>query len=162
MRPSSPVEIAAVVSVAAIVLASSLPTFLRNLHGSRFVEATDGLNQIAGGAVAYSQGKELAAAFPPSVPLTPAEVPHGVAVTDPPGTWDQPTWKALGFSLDRPHRFAFEFQSDADPTRTWFVARAHGDLNGDGITSTFELGGEARPGQPATISPQLYVHREIE
>ena len=162
MRPMSPVQLAFAICVGGIVLASSVPTFLRNLHGSRFVEATDGIAQIAENAVAYSQDKELAQAFPPSAPLTPAEVPHGVAVTDPPGTWDHPTWKALGFSQEHAHRFSFAFDSANDPSRFWFTARAHGDLNGDGITSSFELTGERRPGQPAVVLPEMYVHREVE
>jgi hypothetical protein len=162
MRSMSPVQIALLISVGATVAASSLPTFLRELQGSRFVEATDGIVAISESAVAYANGRELAASFPSSAPLTPPEVPHGVAVVDPPGTWEHPTWKVLGFSKQHAHRFSFAFDVANDPARVWFTARAHGDLNGDGITSAFELDGERRPGQPAVVLPEMHVHREIE
>ena len=156
------VEIALVLSISGSVLAASVPTFLRQLHASRFVEAEDGLAAIAQNALVYSQGKELAASFPLSAPLTPAEVPRGVAVTDPPGTWDHPTWKALSFSQDTAHRFAFSFDVANDGSRIWFTARANGDLSGDGITSVFEVVGERRMGQSAVVLPGVAVHREVE
>jgi hypothetical protein len=102
--------------------------------------------------------------FPPSVELTPAEVPRGVKVTDPPGTWDHLTWRALGFQMDHDHAYAFRFDSSADRVTqvARFSARAHGDLDGDGTVSTFEVRGERFPGQPAKLMAGLLVSRELE
>lgn len=158
----SPVELALIVSVGGAVLAASAPTFFRELQASRMSEAIEGVKQIGAGALAYSEGKELAASFPPPAPLTPAEVPRGVAVEDPPEVWETPTWIALDFRFDRPHRYAFQFDVAPDPSRIWFQATAHGDLNGDGILSTFQLVGERRAGEDATILPGLHIHREVE
>lgn len=162
MRQMTPVQLALVVSVVASVIAASAPTFIRELQASRMSEAIDGLEQIGAGAVAYSHEKELAASFPPPNPLTPSEVPRGVAVKDPDGTWDTPTWKALGFGFTRAHRYSFKFDVASDPERIWFRATAHGDLNGDGILSTFMLTGERKVGQSATILPGVFIDREVE
>lgn len=157
-----PVELALVVSLGASALAAAAPTFLRDLHASRMTEAVDGLTSIGANAAAYADGKELAASFPPPAPRTPADVPRGVAVEDAPGTWDGPTWKALQFGFDQPHRYSFEFDVTPEPQRIWFAASAFGDLNGDGILSTFRIQGERGVGGEAVLRPGLYVHREVE
>lgn len=149
--------------VAGSVLAASAPAFIRDLHASRLTEAVDGVSAIAAGAVAYSNGKELAASFPPAVRLTPETVPRGEPVTDPAATWDHPTWQALGFRKDGPHYYSFAFEPAVEPARIMFRAVAQGDLNGDGIFSTFEVVGERRPGQPqAVVLPGMNVYREVE
>lgn len=162
MRSMSIVELALIVSVGGSALAASAPSFVRSLQASRMSEAVDGLTDIGAGALAHAQGKELAASFPPPAPLTPTEVPRGVAVQDPPEVWDTPSWKALEFRFDQPHRYAFKFDVAPDPSRIWFQATAHGDLNGDGILSSFQLTGERRVGGEAVVLPGLYIHREVE
>ena len=79
------------------------------------------------GAYAASQPQDLS--FPPSAPLTPAEVPRGVRVVAPPDAWQHLTWLALDFGFDpcarkpargdqqaaprpscgTPHAFSFKF-----------------------------------------------------
>lgn len=153
---------AAVFCVGGSVLAAAAPAFFRDLHASRTSEAVDGIAVIARHAVAYSLDRELPASFPPPSPLTPAEVHRGKRALDPPGTWDTPTWKALDFGFKTPHYYSFAFDVGVDTARIWFKARACGDLNGDGLTSAFELDGERRPGQQAVVLPTMFVHREIE
>ena len=156
------VELVLAASIGGSALAAFAPTFLRDLQASRTTEAVDGLAAIGASAVAHAAGRELAASFPAPAPLTPAEVPRGLAVQDPEGTWDTPTWQALHFGYDRPHRYAFRFDVVVDPVRLWFNATAHGDLNGDGILSTFQVSGERRAGEEAVLIPGLHVHREVE
>ena len=57
--------------------------------------------------------------------------------------------------------FCFAFDSQRTPQRATFVARAHGDLDGDGERSTFEVHGEATP-DGVRLLPGLYVDREVE
>jgi peptidoglycan hydrolase-like protein with peptidoglycan-binding domain len=162
MRSMSPVEIALVIAIGGSALAAGTPAFLRDLHASRSAEAIDSLADISARAVAFSEGRDLAGSFPPPSPLTPAEVPRRKPSVDPPGTWDTPTWTALQFGFTTAHSYAFAFDVASDPTRIWFQARAHGDLNGDGVTSTFLVEGERRPGQNAVVLPGLHIHREVE
>ncbi len=157
----TPVEAAIAVAVAGSVLATALPAFVRNLHASELVEPIDGLNRIATRATARAVSEPLSNAYPESVGLTPAQVPAGTRVTDPPGTWDQPTWRELDFGFTVPHSFSFAFESKGGPEGSSFTARAAGDLDGDGTQSSFSLGGEMRaPGAPSIGSMDMY--REIE
>ena len=161
MRSLTPLEAAVFVAVAGSLLATALPSFVRNLHASRLVEPIDGLNRIATRATALAVGRAAHAAYPESVPLTPENVPRGERVTDPPGTWDHASWRELEFSWTVPHSYSFEFSSQNAPGHATFRARAHGDLDGDGVLSTFELAGESRDGAEPVVAP-MEITREVE
>jgi hypothetical protein len=163
-RSWSAVEISVAFGIGGTLLAIAVPAFLRNLHASKLSEAVDGLDRLVTNAVTYAEDKPQEISFPPSAPLTPAEVPRGVRTADPEGAWEHLTWRSLRFRMEGPHAFAFQFDSAADATTQvmTFTATAHGDLDGDGTWSTFEVRGERRPGQPARIVPGMYVEREVE
>lgn len=157
-------EAAIGVSLVGSLLAIFIPTYVRGLHGSRLVEATDGLDRIGTHAIAGARGKAAHDAFPDSAPLTPAAVPRGALVVDEDGTWEKPTWVALDFRpapAGTPHAFAFVFTNRVDSDSSQFVAQAHGDLDGDGVTSTFEIRGTAT-GTEAKLEPGMYVEAELE
>jgi hypothetical protein len=166
-RNLSAVEVCAGVSLGATLLAVAVPTFARELHRSRFVEAVDGLNRIGGAAVAYAVDRPIAQAFPPGVGLTPTAPPRGRCEVDPAGTWDGPTWTALAFQpapAGAPHCFAFGFDSALTAARSTFRAHAHGDLDGDGVQSSFEITGHTVAGDargPA-VDRGMYVDSEVE
>lgn len=161
MRTLTPVEAALALAIGGSVLASAVPAFLRNLHASRLVEPIDGLNHLAVRATQLAASKPAEVAYPESVPLTPAQVPRGERVTDPPGTWNHRTWRLLEFEWNVPHSFSFAFESKNAKGHAVFLARAHGDLDGDGILSTFEISGESRDGAEPTISAMV-IRREVE
>jgi hypothetical protein len=147
------------------LLAVAVPAFVREVHASRFVEPVEGLQRIGTGALAHAAAHPAPGAFPPSVPLTPSSPPRGTREADPPGVWEHPTWKALGFRGAQegvPHAFAFGFDSAATGGSATFVAHAHGDLDGDGVRSTFEIRGHAADGEPAALDPGMYVDAEVE
>lgn len=155
------VQSVALVSVLLAVVLSVLPAFVRNLRASRFAEPLDGLSFIAARASLLAAGRPVESAYPPAAPLTPATVPRGELVVDPPGTWDHPTWRLLDFRADEPHAYAFTFESQNGPDGSTFEATARGDLDGDGSTSTFTLRGRyAKNGTPA-VEP-IAMHREVE
>lgn len=157
-------ELSAVFAVGGSVLAVAIPAFVRNLNASKLSEPINGLDRLVTHAIAYTQSKPQDISFPPSAPLTPSEVPRGTRSVDPPEAWEHLTWRSLDFRFDEPHAFAFRFVSELDPTTQVmrFVATAHGDLDGDGIVSTFEVRGERVPGQPARVLPGMFVDREVE
>jgi hypothetical protein len=166
-RGISSIEAAVGAAIVGSVLAVAVPSFVRELHASRLTEPVSGLERLGAAAVAYAQGRAAGEAFPASAPLTPSVVPRGERVVDPPGTWDAPTWRALGFQAaaeGEPHAFAFGFDSVLTPSRGSFVAHAHGDLDGDGVTSTFEVRGHTVDGEPtgAALEPGMYVENEVE
>jgi hypothetical protein len=161
MRSLTPVEAVLVVAVGGSVLCAAAPAFVRNLRASRLAEPVDGLQKIASRASALAAGRPTELAYPPSVGLTPSRVPAGTMQLDPEGTWDSPTWRMLGFRFTRPHAFAFEFTSQCSPQQGSFVATAHGDLDGDGLVSTFEIRGSIKAGAEPEVGT-LDVWREVE
>jgi hypothetical protein len=163
-RTWSPLEIAAAIAVGGSVVAVAVPAFLTNLSASKLTEPIDGLDRIVTGAMGYAQTKPQEISFPPSAPLTPAQVPRAVRSMDPPDAWEHLTWKSLGFAFTEAHAFSFQFDSAFDPQAGTmrFTAAAHGDLDGDGLLSTFEVQGERRPGEPPRVLPGMYVDREVE
>ena len=166
-KGATAVEMALFFAIGGSLLAVAIPTFARELHASRFVEPVDGLGRLSAAAVAYAQDRPTREAFPATAPLTPSVPPRGVRTADPEGTWDAPTWRALKFRAvpeGVPHLFAFGFDSSLGPARSAFVAHAHGDLDGDGVRSTFETRGHVTSGDPAgaTLDPGMYVEAEVE
>jgi hypothetical protein len=161
------VEVAVLAAIVGSVLAVAVPAFVRELHASRLSEAVGGLERLGVAAVTYGEGRTTREAVPPSAPLTPSSVPPGVLVVDPPGTWDGPTWSAFGFRASpegTPHAFAFVFEASPGQARSSFVAQAHGDLDGNGVTSTFEIRGHTAPAEATglVIEPGMYVEAELE
>jgi hypothetical protein len=157
----SPIEFAVAFAIGGSVLAVAVPEFLHGLHASRLVEPIDGLKRVAASAVAYASRENPEPAFPSDAPLTPSEVPRGVRVSDPDGTWEHPTWRALEFGFDYPHAFSFAFASTQNAASSTFRATACGDLDGDGVRSTFEVQGE-RDAEGARLVPGMYVESEVE
>jgi hypothetical protein len=166
-RRITPVELAIAIALVGSLLAIAVPTFAREVHASRFVEPVDGLERMGASAVAYGHAHPVAQGFPPSAPMTPALPPRGHCEVDPPGTWDQATWTTLDFRPTppgTPHCYAFGFDSTVSPTRAVFRATAHGDLDGDGLLSTFEVTGHYADGDVtgATLDRGMFVDSEVE
>lgn len=158
MRRFTPIELAVGISLLGCVAAIAVPTFAREIHASRFVEPTDGLARLGASALAYAAHHGQ---FPDSAPLTPAVPPRGKKEIDPPGAWDHPTWIALAFRAAPepvPHAYSFSF----DSTGAGFIGQARGDLDGDGVLSTFEVKGMTVPGEPPRLEPGMYVSEELE
>lgn len=49
--------------------------------------------------------------------------------------WLDPSWRAIGFSIDGRHRYSYQIARDGDA----LILRAIGDLDCDGVLSTLEL-----------------------
>jgi len=144
--------------------AIAIPSFISYIRRARTAEAEDRISVMYHSAVSYAQtervgptGQMLPPQFPLSAPLSPAQ--RCAANTDgrclpDPAIWQHPTWQALDFSMHEPHYFQYEFVSDGRS----FTARAIGDLDNDGVTSTFERTGALNP--DGTISGSAGVSRE--
>jgi hypothetical protein len=167
VRRFTPIEFAIGFALVGSLLAIAVPTFAREVHASRFVEPVDGLQRIGVAAVAYGRARPVAQGFPASAPLTPPVPPRGHCEADPVGAWEQPTWVALDFRPappGAPHCFAFGFDSTLSTTKSLFRADAHGDLDGDGIVSTFEVTGHYVEGdvEGPTLDRGVFVDSEVE
>lgn len=166
-RSFSALEYAIAFSLLGTLLAATIPTLTRNVRASRFVEPIEGLQRLGANAIAYGRIHPIAQGLPASAPLTPAKPPRGRCEADPPEIWEHPTWKALEFlpaDMGAPHCFSFAFDSALSPAKWAFRAHAHGDLDGDGLTSTFEVTGHDIDGDPQgpVLDPGMFIDSEVE
>jgi hypothetical protein len=89
--------------------------------------------------------------FPATVSRTPAEVPCGEAVATAATAWQHPTWAALHFSVSEPHYYSYQLDSAGVGPAATFIVSAFGDIDCDGIFSTFLREGEIA-GHDSTIT----------
>jgi hypothetical protein len=157
------IEGAVAFALSGSLLAVAVPAFCRSVELSYATEPVAGLERIHRGAGAYAAAHAgTAARFPPTVAQTPAVPPRGTRELDPPGIWDHATWVAIAFRAAPegvPHRYAFAFTSTFGAEGSSFVATSRGDLDGDGVLSTFEI--RATEADLST-SPVLHIESERE
>lgn len=139
------------------LLATCVPPFVRELHASPLHEVEEALPRLGELVLAYYA---RTGTLPASVALTPLTPTRGVPRIDPPGTWDHPTWAALGFKPaadNTPHLYSFSFDNQGQS----FVIEARGDLDGDGATSRFAVRGTIDNGT-ARLDEGMIVENELE
>lgn len=105
------------------------------------------MNRGAKTFFAGSNDDATARTFPPSVELTPARgacCKAGGKCKADPTLWQAEGWKNLNFSVDADFYYSYEFLSDGSS----YTARAIGDLDCNGVYSTFEWRGSVVNGEP--------------
>jgi prepilin-type N-terminal cleavage/methylation domain-containing protein len=165
-------EITAVVSALAVILAVAIPTLARSVRASKVSEATEQLDALYRASAAYyavprgEQGHCLPEAAGPT-PELPSTAP--VAVDFAAASSGAETWKALGFAPKLSLRYRYSFLPSvsgcglprgAPPHR--LVLRAEGDLDGDGVLSTFERHAAIESDGKLSAEPVLHVQDRIE
>lgn len=136
-------DTSALIATAGLVSVIVYPDLVRRRRERWRREAQVFVDRIAQGAIQAWQrrvpnttdGRAEPSTFPPNEPATPRDVdsdcgPFPVNPTQ----WDTPGWRALNFATFGTHRYRYAFTADA----AGFTARAIGDLDCDGVTSTFE------------------------
>ncbi|OGQ14915.1 MAG: hypothetical protein A2138_16215 [Deltaproteobacteria bacterium RBG_16_71_12] len=124
-------ELSAVVGVIGILAAVATPSLQGAVQRARTTEARSLVVAIAHAEQRAMRDTGRAIPCPP----TPAGIPHGVAVPWPSGD----AWRALGVSPVGPIRFQYAVEVEA---AGGFRVVARGDLDGDGVSSTFMLDGK--------------------
>lgn len=161
------VETAVLVSLAGVLLAVFVPTFFAKLRTSKVEEASDMLESIHEATATYYETRHGRArrCLPPSSQPTPEEpsaTPVDVDFTAEP-------WASLGVQSEDPLRYSYELivPSAGCDVRSragqpLFTIRAVGDLDDDGVKSTFER--SATLDEEGNVVPLgvLYVTRRIE
>jgi type IV pilus assembly protein PilA len=143
------IELMIVVAIVGILAATAMPSFLHYIAKSRSTEARMHVEKIYNAARIYwlephgqvGSISPLPPQFPDSKAATPAirccvtgGGPGGRCAPDA-SAWQDPTWIGLSFSMDDPHYYQYEFESNGAE----FTARALGDLDCDGDLSTFGM-----------------------
>ena len=165
-------EAALLLCLIGIVLAIFVPTFLGRVRTSKISEASELLREMSARAAAYYatswDGKSHC--LPPAAGPTPAEPSVEAQRVDfySPEAKGHETWKALGFQPDHPVRYSYTFTPAVDGCDLvgredlgTVSFRAVGDLDGDGVESTFEW--QATLGRDGWEQADvLHVHQRIE
>ena len=110
--------------------------------------------------------------FPITVAQTPAggtadfcdAVPGASVKRVPPpgGDFKDATWQGLNFSVDDPYLYAYTYTSDGSGIGAEFTAAANGDLNCDGVPSTFERIGTVDAENNVNGGAGLFTKDELE
>ncbi|MCA9539283.1 MAG: hypothetical protein KC620_10380, partial [Myxococcales bacterium] len=144
--------------IAGVLPAVAIPAFVKYIRRSKAAEARMRVRSIAMAAQLASMDGKL----PAAAPLTPEADPcangdDGQMVTA--ESFAHPTWQALGFAPEGKLFYRYAFEPTADGKG--FTARAVGDLDCDGVASTFEVTGAPDESGELSISP-INVTDELE
>ncbi|MEZ4265243.1 MAG: prepilin-type N-terminal cleavage/methylation domain-containing protein [Myxococcota bacterium] len=152
------IELMIVVAILAILAVVAVPAFIKYMRRAKTTEAIDELDKIyKGAALYYSQpyvtlaGVKLECQFPANQGVTPVEgtccSTGGGAGPDAngddrcdadPDLWSTDVWSGLSFQISDEHYFVYSFDSSGTLGDATFTATANGDLDCDGISSTFQ------------------------
>jgi hypothetical protein len=145
--------VAAVIPFGALA-ATAIPAFRRYINRSKATEARLMLRDLA----------ERAAAIGPRAGKTGITPSLGTCCQSPkkkcapdPDRWRDPLWTALEFSIDEPHYYSYQIEVAGDGS---FSATAHGDLDCDGVYSSFEIRGTR--GREGIEIGELRIENEVE
>ena len=174
------------VALLGVAASVAIPAFIKYTRRAKTTEAIDGLDKIYKGAAIYystpkvdQTGSLLPCQFPADQGVTPVQGTCCAALGGPDNDgdnrcdvntslWDTPTWSALYFQMTDQNRFVYAFDSNGKTgPDAQFTASAYGDLDCDGVMSTFQRMGFGDPS--ATMgncslqgSAAFYVEQETE
>jgi prepilin-type N-terminal cleavage/methylation domain-containing protein len=176
------VELMIVVAIIGILAAVAIPAFTRYVKKSRTAEATQHLNKIWQGALAYYESDHMAAgAAVGQVNILPKQFPAGGAAAAAESAtacgcqqggrcagnaavWNTDAqWAALNFSLPDPHNYMPGYTGAGTGTASTFIGTAVGDLDCDATYATFQRQGRVDPvSGDVTGQNQPIVTNELE
>jgi type IV pilus assembly protein PilA len=167
-----------VVAIMGILSAIAIPAFVKYTRRAKTSEARIGLAKVFDGVSKYyaehgrcpSDGEGSAGITPP-LALDCNDGPGGRCVPSetaaspgyyPIEAWtDNPVWSALRFQQEQAHYFHYDVRWNQGPQGCQFTAQAFGDLDDDGIYSTYERAGAANA-HGVNAAAGLYIDKEVE
>ncbi len=180
------VELMIVVAIVGVLAVLAVYGVRKYIANAKTAEAKNSLGQIGKDAVVAYEGEKMPAAV--LVAGTGAAITRKICppatVTIPPGIggvkgqkyqstaldWSPPAdvlassgFPCLKFEMTAPQYYMYSYASDSIPNNalsqgTVFTATANGDLNGDGVPSTFRVFGKI----PSATDTRLLVSPTIE
>ncbi len=144
------IELMIVVAIIGILASVAVPVLLKYTYRSKSTEADVTLRDLWTRVRGYRITEHtppgamspLSPQFPDSTPITPAGTCCGVSGTGgkcAPNAafWSHPTWEALNFAEETSHFYRYEITTDNASSPNSFTVTAYGDLDCDGVESTF-------------------------
>lgn len=168
----------AVLPLLGVSAAIAVPAFIKYMRKAKTSEAIDMMDKMyKGAAMYYSQpkvddaGARLPCAFPPSGTYAGkkcCEYPDQRCPANP-EEWSGSPWKELNFQLEDSHYFRYEFNSEGSGPGAKATIAAYGDLDCDGIESTFTMevaadpeAGNPQGGECMVRRGKFFVDKETE
>ena len=148
----------------AVLTSAALPAYRQYINRSRQAEVHTYLPRLAiSGRFSFKspgktpQGAPLPRRFPDTVEWTPKESccqGSGGQCQPRVGLWLNPTWKALRFAMNDPHRFQYRFiNKGVVNKRHAFEVQARGDIDCSGKPVTFSIGGKTDEEGNVVLTP---------
>jgi type IV pilus assembly protein PilA len=149
------VELMVVVAIIGVLASVAIPLFVLNARKAKSAEAFVHIRRVYLASRSYildaRMGRGATATMVPQFPESEVTTPVASCCTFPghkcpvnAAAWDTSTWNSLMFTMEDPHYFRYEYESTGTAgagTGSKFTMRAVGDLDCDGISSTFEMYG---------------------
>lgn len=163
------VELMIVVAIIGILAALAIYGVRKYLMNAKTSEAKTTVGRIAKDATSAFEREKMAGTIIPltddaaiahalcdSSVMVPAAVPENVKYQSHPSEWNTGSalagWQCLKFSMKDPQYYAYHYTST--DTAVDFQATAYGDLDGDSVTSRFQILGQVEEGM-VRISPAV-------
>ena len=155
---------------------NSIGAISRNAQAAFERETVD--SQILGDAInsnaaSHALCKSSANAVPVAIPLGKKYQPSTLKDADFDGGDALTGWKCLKFSISSPIYYQYNYKAGGgytsagmvgapDPGATGFEASAQGDINANGVLSTFARGGTVTASGELKLATQVFVNEEFE
>ncbi len=164
---------AVAVPVLGIMAAIAIPAFTKYVRRSKTSEARVELAKMFSAMSAYHGehgrcpgGLDGNAGLTPPISVNCNAGPKGRCVPGdgyPAAAWsDNEAWSAIGFDVPDSHYFHYDLRWSQDESGACqFTAQAFGDLDDDGIFSTYERAGAA-DANGVHAAAGLYIDQEVE
>ena len=162
-----------IVAIIGLLAAVALPAFVTYLRRSKASEATQSLGTIHRLAAAYYAGEFSAnrsssaagleaCTVGPTGPL-PATIGPESALVE----WHRdPSFGALAFAVGGPAVYSYEIISSGrcsnSALQPLYSYRAYGDLDGDGVTSLYELSAGSNDANALLHTPGFFITDPVE
>jgi len=176
-RAFTAVELMNFLGLAAILSAIGMYALARYVRHAKTVEAVSSVTSLAGAAAEYyntSDATQPAGAapqavhamrhFPPSsrvpVPEDPLSV-RGRRYQSNLADWSASPWRELRFSIVQPQCYQYSFEADGAGATAKALVTAEGDLDGDGLRSTYSLAIAPDPTLTAVAAPNM-TRKDVE
>jgi type IV pilus assembly protein PilA len=150
----------ACVAITGLLAAVALPAFLGYVKRAKTAEAESNLRMLFAGAASYYAETEHCTVGPSTTNNLPGPDPSRIDVMG-------EEFQTLGFSVPGYTYFQYEIVSngpscDHPPGSSLYTFVAHGDLDGDGVRSRFELAAGTDSNNELYRAPGLYIEDELE
>ncbi len=175
------VEMMVVVAIIGLLAAIAIPGYVRYVRRAKTAEAMGGIPLIFRGVQTYYQtehttrsGNVVNSNLPDTSTPVPASLASvaGIQYVPAASDWDEATWQALNFNIASPMRFQFQYCKTSSgganacvatpDSGTSFEVYARGDLDGDGIPSTFIRAGIPGVGTDIAGGAGIFVDNELD